>query len=60
MAALDSALPECFWKRKFVHVWRDHGLDAAYAAWSRGPVLNHQFIPQVKAAIKAIKDYSRQ
>lgn len=57
IAALDAALPECFWKRKFMTTWQEVGIDAAYIAWSRGPILNPSFIPQVEQAILSIKEW---
>lgn len=57
-AALDAALPECAWRRVFMLTWRDTGIDAAYAAWLKGPILNKSFLPQVEQAILTIKEWS--
>jgi hypothetical protein len=55
--ALDLALPECFWKRRFFDKWRDYGLDVAFEDWTRGPIKNPEFVPKVQRIIEEIKQW---
>jgi hypothetical protein len=56
IALVDMCVGECFWRRRFVRNWMDHGIDHAYADWLAGaPKRVPEFLPQIAQLIEEIK-----
>lgn len=56
MGLIDAALPECYWKRLFNLKWMEtRSIDAAFAAWDRGPIRNPEYRDRVAQQIEEMK-----
>lgn len=55
---LDLCTPECFWRRRFIRLWMDHGLNTAYADFlAEAPKYNPHFLPMIERTVEEIREW---
>lgn len=55
LARLDAALPDCYWKRRFVKLWENFGLQGAWDIWrAEAPIVNPSFVPKIEETIQEL------
>ncbi len=53
-AAMDLAVPDCFWKKRFLLWWGRTSLTEALAEWKTAPIVNPDRVMAVEAIIRRI------
>lgn len=58
ITALDLALPECYWRKRFLTIWRSQSLSFALVEWKKGPIVNPSFVSEVETIVGRMLDDS--